>query len=92
MFTYFAAFAVDGSSDPKIITLTLNQSKTDQFRSGANVCIAKTSTDLCPAALLSYIAVRRDKPGPLFIYQIFDLSMPYCQYQIHSEQVRSKPS
>jgi len=66
----FGDLAVDDLSDPRILTLTLKQSKTDQLRSGANVCIAKTGTDLCPvAALLSYVAIRGDKPGPLFIYE-----------------------
>lgn len=66
----YTDLSVDNIVDPTLITIAIKQSKTDQFRAGANVCLARTSTDLCPvAALLSYIALRRDNPGPLFFYQ-----------------------
>ena len=43
----FSDLAIDDPSNPKIITLTLKQSKTEQLRSGANICIAKTGSDFC---------------------------------------------
>ena len=51
------------------IVVRLKQSKTDQFRKGAQVIIGKTDDDLCPvAALLQFIAFRGQRHGPLFSF------------------------
>ena len=64
-----ADLAVDSHAGPTYISVTLKQSKTDQFRRGALVIIGRTDDDLCPvAALLQYIAIRGTHSGPLFIY------------------------
>ena len=49
------------------ISLLIKQSKTDQIRKGVTVVISKTGNELCPvSALLHYLALRGNKPGPLF--------------------------
>lgn len=51
-------------------TLTIKVSKTDQFRSGAQVVLGASGSDLCPvAALLDYLSSRGGQPGPLFILE-----------------------
>ena len=48
--------------------LHIKSSKTDQFYQGAQVVLGATGQDLCPvAALLDYLSLRGDTPGPLFI-------------------------
>ncbi len=60
---------VEINAGPTYISVTLKQSKTDQFRRGTLVIIGRTDDDLCPvAALLQYIAIRGTHSGPLFIY------------------------
>ena len=62
--------AIDSHSNPTLVQLHLKQSKTDQFRQGAFIYLSRTGTDLCPvSALLAYLAIRGDAPGPLFIHQ-----------------------
>ena len=62
--------AIDSHSNPTLVQLHLKQSKTDQFRQGAFIYLSRTGTDLCPvSALLAYLAIRGDVPGPLFIHQ-----------------------
>ena len=55
-------------SCPRMVRLTLKQSKTDPFRQGINIFIGHTGTDLCPVrALLGYLAKGGgETPGPLF--------------------------
>ena len=46
----------------------LKISKTDQLRKGTDIYIGKTDDDICPvAAMLAFLAVRGQTPGPLFI-------------------------
>ena len=62
--------AIDSTSSPSLIQITIKQSKTDPFRKGVNLFLAKTGKELCPvAAMLPYLALRGSKPGPLFIFQ-----------------------
>ena len=62
--------AIDSHSNPTLMQLHLKESKTDQFRQGAFIYLSRTGTDLCPvSALLAYLAIRGDVPGPLFIHQ-----------------------
>ena len=59
--------AVDSHSHTSYIVVKVKQSKTDQFRKGAQVIIGKTDDDLCPvAALLQFVALRGPWHGPLF--------------------------
>ena len=60
--------AIDSRTSPKMITVTIKQSKTDPFRVGCKLCLGKTSKDVCPiSALLPYLAIRGAGYGPLFI-------------------------
>lgn len=62
--------AVDNSSTPSLLRVTIKQSKTDPFRKGVDLYVGKTSAPTCPvAAVLNYLMVRGTAPGPLFLYQ-----------------------
>ena len=59
--------AVDSTSSPSTIQVTIKQSKTDPFRQGVQLHLGKTGTDICPVyAILPYLAIRGPKPGPLY--------------------------
>ena len=50
-----------------IIKISLRSSKTNQFRQGVSIFLGRTGQDLRPvSALLAYLAVRGNQPGPLF--------------------------
>ena len=58
---------VDDHLAPTVVKIHLRCSKTDQFGRGVDVYVGRTGDDLCPvAALLAYLARRRNDPGPLF--------------------------
>ena len=60
----------DHETQPNTISLTIKQSKTDQERKGVTVVIGKTDDDICPvSALISYLTLRGNKPGPLFQWE-----------------------
>ena len=60
--------AVDNRAKPRLLKVTIKQSKTDPFRQGVTLCLGKTDSLLCPVdALLPYLAVRGNQDGPLFI-------------------------
>lgn len=66
----YSDISVNDSDNPSIIAIQLKKSKTDPFRQGVRITIGKTKDKLCPVtALLSYMAARGDRPGPLFIWQ-----------------------
>ena len=68
--------AIDSHSNPTLVQLHLKQSKTDQFRQGAFIYLSRTGTDLCPvSALLAYLAIRGDAPGPCLFIKINLLSL-----------------
>ena len=49
------------------LTLQIKASKTDQFRVGTAVTLGATKLEVCPvAAVLDYLSVRGNAPGPLF--------------------------
>jgi len=63
-----ADVAVDSRSSPKIISITIKQSKTDQLQQGHNIYLGRTGHNICPVkALMSYLAVRGSSPGALFV-------------------------
>ena len=63
-----ADVALDSHTSPKIIQLTLHQSKADQFRKGSHIYLGATNHYVCPVqALLQYLANRGSRPGPIFI-------------------------
>jgi len=58
---------VDNIWDPKLVKIYLKKSKTDQFREGIDVYIARTYCKLYPvAALLSWLVVCSNSLGVLF--------------------------
>ena len=59
--------AIDNKDSPQLVSLHLRHAKTDQLGKGAYIYLSRTNNDQCPvAALLAYIAVRGQDPGPLF--------------------------
>ena len=62
--------AVDSRQNPQVLIITLRQSKTDPFGSGAKLYVGRSGDAICPvSAMLAYLAVRPHIPGPLFILQ-----------------------
>ena len=67
---YYSDLAVDNASVPQAISIKIKSSKTDQCRRGYKVVLGRTDNCLCPvSALLSYLAIRGNSPGPLFHWQ-----------------------
>lgn len=63
----FEDVAVDNAKLPKMVSLRLKHSKTDQARTGVKVVMGRTGDEICPVtALLKYLAVRGNIAGPLF--------------------------
>ena len=63
----YADVAVDNATKPSTISIMMKASKTDQLRKGLKAFIGSTGNDLCPVtAVMSYLAMRGDRPGPLF--------------------------
>ena len=64
---------VDNLVSPQILKIRVKCSKTDQFREGADIFLARTHDELCPiTAMLAWIVKRKVKPaaeGPLFVLQ-----------------------
>ena len=59
--------AVDSVEQPRMVSVFLRRSKTDQFGTGVRVYLGATNQDLCPVgAMLSYLALRGQSSGPLF--------------------------
>ena len=67
---YYSDLAVDNASVPQAISIKIKSSKTDQCRRGYKVVLGRTDNCLCPvSALLSYLAILGNSPGPLFHWQ-----------------------
>ena len=65
--------AVDNLVNPKILKIRPKCSKTDLFREGADIFLARTHDKLCPVmAMLAWLVKRKAKPaaeGHLFVLQ-----------------------
>lgn len=60
--------AVDSHTNPRMIQFHLKVSKCDQFGAGSNIVVGRVDSPLCPVtAILKYIEIRGDRPGPFFI-------------------------
>ena len=58
----------DNRHQPRIIHITIKQSKTDPFRQGVTLSLGHTSHEICPVrAIAPFLAAQGNKPGPLFI-------------------------
>jgi len=66
----FEDLRADHPFHPQSISLRIKHSKTDQGRQGVTLVIGRTNDDLCPiAALLDYLSLRGNDPGPLFQWE-----------------------
>ena len=60
--------AVDNRKKPRLLQLSLKESKADPFKQGVKVYVGATDSLVCPIqAVLSYLGRRSKQPGPLFI-------------------------
>ena len=65
---------VDCLLNPSCVMIHIKCSKTDSFHSGCDIYLGKVNSDICPlAAIGSYLHVRGDAPGPLFLSEMEDL-------------------
>ena len=61
--------SVDSRENPRIVSVTIKQSKTDPFRQGTVIYLGCTGNILCPvAAVLAYLVRRGPQQGPLFLF------------------------
>lgn len=66
----YTDIAADDTANPRTLSVTIKQSKTDPFRQGVTIYLGRTDTPLCPvAALLAYLARRGPGEGPLFRFE-----------------------
>ena len=64
----FQDVAIDSSTAPTVIRISIKQSKTDPFRKGIQLFLGTTDHIICPIkAILPYLTQRGSKPGPLFV-------------------------
>ena len=62
--------SVDSFSNPSYVALFLHRSKTDTFGVGSTIYLGLVDGSICPVkALLAYIVLRGNGPGPLFAFQ-----------------------
>ena len=62
--------SVDRHQSPSLLCVKLKCSKTDPFRAGVAIFLGRTDNVLCPvAAVLAYLAIRPQAPGPLFVFK-----------------------
>ena len=60
--------AVDSITSPSMVKVHLKHSKCDQFGRGVDVIVGRTGSPICPVtAVLEYVRVRQDEPGPFFV-------------------------
>ena len=62
--------SIDSHDNPTIMAVRIKSSKTDQFCKGVSLYLGRGQGQLCPiAAILQYLAIRPNNPGPMFIFQ-----------------------
>ena len=61
---------VDSHEKLKVLSVKIKASKTDSYHQGVTIFLGATDQFLCPVkALLAYVAVRGQVPGPLFLFK-----------------------
>lgn len=61
--------SADSLDSPSCLRVRIKASKTDPFRKGCYVYIGKANPPFCAVdALLRYLPIRGDSPGPLFLF------------------------
>ena len=59
---------VDRKPIPDNLVINLKKSKTDQFKIGCSIVLARSDSPICPvSALLAYLLLRGPSQGPLFV-------------------------
>lgn len=59
---------VDDRITPSMVKVHLKHSKCDQLGKGVDIIVGRTDSPVCPvAAIMAYITLRQDIPGPFFI-------------------------
>ena len=75
-----------------MVHIRIKQSKTDPFRQGVYIYLGRTDNNICPVkAILPYLALRGNVPGPLFILkngrrltrQIFSVTLDGLLEELH---------
>ena len=62
--------ALDSTKEPTLVQLSIKQSKTDPFRQGIKLFLAKTGKSMCPVqALIPFLTAQGPIAGPLFLFQ-----------------------
>ena len=60
--------SIDNRANPRLLRVTIKQSKTDPFWKGIHIYLGATDSSVCPASgVLPYLALRETQAGPLFI-------------------------
>ena len=60
--------SIDSRENPRLLKVTLKQSKTVQFCKGVNIYLGATDRPICPVlGILPYLAAQGNQTGPLFI-------------------------
>ena len=60
--------SVDSRNNPRLLRVSIKQSKTDPFRRGVDLHLGATDETLCPVrGMLPYLALRGGQKGPLFM-------------------------
>lgn len=66
----YSDIQVDSKIKPTMIRVHIKASKTDPFRQGVSLYLGATGMQLCPVmAVLTYMVVRGNSPGPLFHWE-----------------------
>jgi len=59
---------LDSRDNPRLIAVSIKQSKTDPFRKGVTLYLGATNHPVWPVSgILPYLALRDNQPGPLFL-------------------------
>ena len=62
--------SVDSHQNPRVVSIHLCKTKADPFGAGVTIYLGRTDHVSCPVtALLGYLALRGQDPGPLFLFK-----------------------
>jgi len=68
MYLSLTDIALDSRNNPRLIAVSIKQSKTNPFRKGVTLYLGATNHPVCPVScILPYLALRNKQPGPLFL-------------------------
>ena len=62
--------SVDSHQNTRVVSIPLRQTKADPFGTGVTINLGRMDHVICPVtALLDYLALRGQDPGPLFLFK-----------------------